>query len=133
VGAVQGVRVQDEGTAGVLEEGQCAFWSAVRFQSIQKMKLRNAIEALSKGRNSRTVFSMRRVSAGFLRIRASLCVSPPKGPNMATIRARNQANGSTRYTAMVRLRKGKTIIHQEAKTFAFRAAAFSWAKHARPG
>jgi hypothetical protein len=52
---------------------------------------------------------------------------------MATIRARNQANGSTRYTAMGRLRKGKTIIHQEAKTFAFRAAAFSWAKHARPG
>jgi len=34
-----------------------------------------------------------------------------------------------RYTAMVRLRKGKTVIHQENKTFAFRAAAFSWAKH----
>ena len=33
-----------------------------------------------------------------------------------------------RYTAMIRLRKGKTIIHQENKTFAFRAAAFSWAK-----
>ena len=48
---------------------------------------------------------------------------------MATIRARTQANGSTRYTAMVRLRKGKTLIHQEAKTFAFRAAAASWAKH----
>jgi hypothetical protein len=52
---------------------------------------------------------------------------------MVTIRARNQANGSTRYTAMVRLRKGKTLIHQDAKTFAFRAAAFSLAKHARPG
>jgi hypothetical protein len=48
---------------------------------------------------------------------------------MATIRARTQANGSTRYTAMVRLRKGKPLIHQEAKTFAFRAAAASWAKH----
>jgi integrase len=48
---------------------------------------------------------------------------------MATIRARKQANGMIRYTAMVRLRKGKTVIHQENKTFAFRAAAFSWAKH----
>lgn len=42
---------------------------------------------------------------------------------MATIRARKQVNGTTRYTAMVRLRKGKTVIHQETKTFAFRAAA----------
>jgi hypothetical protein len=48
---------------------------------------------------------------------------------MATIRARMQATGSTRYTAIVRLRKGKTLTHQEAKTFAFRAAAFAWAKH----
>jgi integrase len=48
---------------------------------------------------------------------------------MATIRARKQVNGTVRYTAMVRLRRGKTVIHQENKTFAFRAAAFSWAKH----
>ena len=48
---------------------------------------------------------------------------------MSTIRARKRANGTTRYTAMVRLRKGKTIIHAETKTFAFCAAALSWAKH----
>jgi integrase len=48
---------------------------------------------------------------------------------MATIKARKQANGTTRYTAIVRLRRGKTILHHESKTFAFRAAAFSWAKH----
>ena len=28
--------------------------------------------------------------------------------------------GSTRYTAIVRMRKGKTIVHQEYKTFAHR-------------
>jgi hypothetical protein len=48
---------------------------------------------------------------------------------MATIKARKQANGATRYTAIVPLRGGKTIIHRESKTFTFRAAAFSWAKH----
>lgn len=48
---------------------------------------------------------------------------------MATIRARKQADGSTRYTAIVRVRKGKTIIHQEYKTFAHRVAAVTWAKH----
>src|SRR5262249_17820702 len=35
----------------------------------------------------------------------------------------------TRYTAIIRLRSGKTIVHQEAKTFAHRSAAVSWAKH----
>lgn len=48
---------------------------------------------------------------------------------MATIRARKQANGLTRYTAIIRLRKGKAVIHQEAKTFAHRAAAVTWARH----
>jgi hypothetical protein len=48
---------------------------------------------------------------------------------MATIRARRQADGSTRYTAIVRIRKGKAVIHQEYKTFAHRAAAVTWAKH----
>ena len=48
---------------------------------------------------------------------------------MATIRARAQADGTTRYTAVVRLRKDKTVIHQEYKTFAHRSAAASWAKH----
>jgi hypothetical protein len=48
---------------------------------------------------------------------------------MATIKVRKQANGSTRYTAIVRIRQSKTIIHRESKTFAFRAAAGSWAKY----
>ena len=48
---------------------------------------------------------------------------------MATIRARKQSDGNTRYTAIVRIRKQKTIISQEYKTFALRTAAVSWAKH----
>src|SRR5579862_8598914 len=48
---------------------------------------------------------------------------------MATIRARRQANGLTRYTAIIRLRKGTAVIHSEAKTFAHRAAAVTWARH----
>jgi integrase len=48
---------------------------------------------------------------------------------MATIRARKQSDGTTRYTAIVRIRKRKTIIFQEYKTFALRTAAASWAKH----
>ena len=48
---------------------------------------------------------------------------------MATIKARRQANGSIRYTAIVRKRVGKTIIHREAKTFTHRSAALSWARH----
>jgi hypothetical protein len=42
---------------------------------------------------------------------------------MATVRARKQSDGPTRSTAIVRIRKGKTIIHQEYKTFAHRTAA----------
>jgi integrase len=48
---------------------------------------------------------------------------------MATIKARRQANGSIRYTAVVRKRVGKTIVHREAKTFTHRSAAVSWARH----
>jgi hypothetical protein len=48
---------------------------------------------------------------------------------MATIRARKQADGTTRYTAMVRIRKGSTVIHQENRTFTHRSAALTWAKH----
>ena len=48
---------------------------------------------------------------------------------MATIKARRQANGSIRYTAIVRRRVGKTIVHREAKTFTHRSAALSWARH----
>ncbi len=50
---------------------------------------------------------------------------------MPTIRARKQADGSTRYTAIVRIRKGKTIIHQEYKTFAHRVAAATSSRAAR--
>lgn len=48
---------------------------------------------------------------------------------MPYIKVRRQSDGSTRYTAIIRLRSGKTIVHQEAKTFAHRSAAVSWAKH----
>jgi integrase len=48
---------------------------------------------------------------------------------MATIKARKQSNGSTRYTAVVRIRRGTTVLHQESQTFTHRAAALSWAKH----
>jgi len=48
---------------------------------------------------------------------------------MAYIKVRKQSDGSTRYTAIIRLHSGKTIVHQEAKTFAHRSAAVTWAKH----
>ncbi len=48
---------------------------------------------------------------------------------MATIKSRKKADGTTRYTAIVRIRRGKVILHGESKTFSFRAAALSWAKH----
>lgn len=48
---------------------------------------------------------------------------------MATIKARKQANGSTRYTAIVRIRRGTTVLHQESRTFTHHTAALSWARH----
>jgi len=48
---------------------------------------------------------------------------------MATIKARRQANGSIRYTAVVRFRRGTTVLHHESKTFTHRSAALTWAKH----
>jgi hypothetical protein len=48
---------------------------------------------------------------------------------MATIRTRKQSDGTTRYTAIVRIRKGKAIVYQEYKTFSLRTAGASWAKH----
>lgn len=48
---------------------------------------------------------------------------------MATIRARKRSDGTTRYTAIVRIRKGKAIVYQEYRTFALRTAAASWARH----
>jgi hypothetical protein len=48
---------------------------------------------------------------------------------MATIRERKRSDGSVRYCAVVRIRKGKAITYQEYKTFTHRSAALSWAKH----
>ncbi len=48
---------------------------------------------------------------------------------MATIKARKQADGSHRYTVVVRIRRQGKVLHQEAKTFAHRSAAERWGKH----
>ena len=48
---------------------------------------------------------------------------------MAQIRALRQADGSTRYAAIIRIRKGRALIQQEYRTFAQRSTAASWAKH----
>jgi hypothetical protein len=44
---------------------------------------------------------------------------------MPTIKTRKQANGSTRYTAIVRIRRGTTMLHQESRAFTHRTAALS--------
>lgn len=41
-------------------------------------------------------------------------VMPPRG---SPSQVRKQADGSTRYTAIVRLRSGRTIVHQEPVTY----------------
>jgi len=48
---------------------------------------------------------------------------------MPAIKARKQANGTIRYTAVVRIRRQGKVLHQEAKTFAHRSAAERWGKH----
>lgn len=53
----------------------------------------------------------------------------PQRSTMPTIKARKQANGSTRYTAIVRIRRGTTVLHRESRTFTHRTAALSGAKH----
>jgi integrase len=47
---------------------------------------------------------------------------------MAAIISRARADGSTGYTARVRLREGQVVIHQETKTFSSKTAAKDWAK-----
>jgi hypothetical protein len=42
---------------------------------------------------------------------------------MATIKARKRADGTFRYTAIVRQRVGKQIVYRDAKTFTYRTAA----------
>ena len=48
---------------------------------------------------------------------------------MATIKSRKKSDGTTRHTAVIRIRKGTMVVYQESKTFAIRTAAKSWAKH----
>ena len=48
---------------------------------------------------------------------------------MPYIKARKQADGSRRYTAIVRIRRNGKILHQEAQTFTHRSAAERWGKH----
>jgi hypothetical protein len=48
---------------------------------------------------------------------------------MPYIRARKQADGTLRYSAVVRIRRSGKMLHQEAKTFTHRSAAKRWAKH----
>jgi integrase len=47
---------------------------------------------------------------------------------LPTIKARKQANGIKRYTAIVRLREGKSLIHQESRTFSQKTTALNWAR-----
>lgn len=47
---------------------------------------------------------------------------------MAHILTRKQANGTKRYTAVVRIRNGQAVLHREAKTFTRRGQAERWAK-----
>ncbi len=48
---------------------------------------------------------------------------------MPTIKTRKQTDGTTRYTAIVRIRRGGEILHRESRPSAHRSAALSWAKH----
>lgn len=48
---------------------------------------------------------------------------------MPHILTRRYGTGKTRYTAVVRVRKGQVLLHRESKTFAHRSAAVSWARH----
>ncbi len=48
---------------------------------------------------------------------------------MATIRTRKQTDGTTRYCAIVRIRRDGDVLHQEAKTFSHLGAAQRWARN----
>jgi hypothetical protein len=47
---------------------------------------------------------------------------------MATIRSRKKADGSTSYTAQVRINRDKVTVYQESRTFARKQAAQAWAR-----
>jgi len=48
---------------------------------------------------------------------------------MPAIKVCKPANGSTRYTAIVRIRRHTPMLHQESRSFTHRTAALNWAKH----
>jgi hypothetical protein len=48
---------------------------------------------------------------------------------MAHILTRKYGSGNTRHTAVIRIRRGATVLYREAKTFAHRSAAITWARH----
>jgi len=48
---------------------------------------------------------------------------------MPTVKVRKQSDGTARYTAIVRIRRGGVILHRESRTFPHRSAALSWARH----
>jgi hypothetical protein len=47
---------------------------------------------------------------------------------MAHILERRSSGGKSRFTAIIRIRQGSTIVHREANTFALRGAAANWVK-----
>lgn len=47
---------------------------------------------------------------------------------MATIRSRKKADGTTSYTAQVRINRDKVTVYQESRTFARKQAAQAWAR-----
>lgn len=47
---------------------------------------------------------------------------------MATIRTRKKADGSTGYLVQIRIYREKVTVYQESQTFARKQAAVAWAK-----
>lgn len=47
---------------------------------------------------------------------------------MATIRTRKKADGSTSYLVQIRINRDKVTVYQESQTFACKQAAVAWAK-----
>ncbi|MBA1196039.1 site-specific integrase [Pseudomonas plecoglossicida] len=47
---------------------------------------------------------------------------------MATIRPRKKADGTTSYTAQIRINRDKVTVYQESQTFVRKQAAVAWAK-----
>ena len=48
--------------------------------------------------------------------------------SMATIRPRKKADGTTSYTAQIRINRDKVTVYQESQTFVRKQAAVAWAK-----